>query len=192
MLKDICFLDTETTSLNAKEGQIIELFMSDFNSKGVRTDYLFRFSFDVSRADKKALEINKYNERSHLWNNVNEFSHYADVIFEVLSKKIIVGHNVSFDASFLSEEFERCGMVREPWKRPIDTYSIASFLIKDKRLVSKSLKSLREYFDLPSSCAHTAKDDVEDLIKVFKRMELYRDSYFMRTIYKLSYFLRSK
>lgn len=192
MFKNTCFLDTETTSLNPKEGQVIELFVADFNNLGQRTDHIFRFAFDPEKADQKALEINKYYERSELWNGAKPFSEYAQIITELLMKKTIIAHNVSFDASFLYEELKRCGATRRPWKRPVDTYSIALFTLENTSLFSRSMKSLRYYFNLPKSSEHTAQDDVEDLISVVKHMQAYRDSKLKRLQYKASFYMRSR
>lgn len=192
MFKNTCFLDTETTSLNPKEGRIIELFVANFDSLGKRTDHIFRFSFDPKQANQKSLEINKYYERSELWNSAKPFSAYAQIITELLMKKTIVAHNVSFDASFLEEELKRCGIERKVWKRPVDTYSIALFTLENTSLFSRSMKSLRYYFNLPKSSEHTAKDDVEDLIAIVKHMQNYRDSKIKRLKYKLSFHMRSK
>lgn len=192
MFKDTCFIDTETTSLNPKDGQVIELFVASFDSKGNRTDHLFRFAFDPEKADQKALGINKYYERSELWLHAKPFGEYVNIITELLMKKTIIAHNVSFDASFLMEELRRCGIMREPWKRPVDTYSIALFTLENTALYSYSMKSLRYYFNLPKSSEHTAKDDVEDLIKIVKHMQDYRDSKLKRLKYELSFYMRNK
>ena len=69
MFKNICYIDTETTGLNSNDGQVIELFVADFDRNGRRTDTLLRFDFDLDRADEKALEINKFHERRDLWIN---------------------------------------------------------------------------------------------------------------------------
>lgn len=192
MFKNVCFLDTETTSLNPKTGQVIELFIAKFDSEGVRTDHMFRMLFDEDSADKKALEINKYYERKELWYSARPFEDYAHIIMDVLMGSTIIAHNVSFDASFLKEEFARCGILKTPWKRPIDTYSIAKFMLENSALYSCSLKSLRYFFNLPKSSHHTAKDDVEDMIKIVKHLQSYRDSKLKRLKYKMSFFVRSK
>lgn len=191
MFKNVCYVDTETTGLNYNECQIIELFVADFDRNGVRTDYLFRFDFDIDRADQKALEINRFHDRKDLWINAKPFkSHFSELI-DLFINKTIIAHNVSFDSAFLRAEFKRAGVVRKPWKRELDTVSIAKFALENTSLYSHSMRALRFYFNLPKSMSHTAKDDVEDLIEIVGHMQKFRDSWFKRTMYKLSFWWRS-
>jgi DNA polymerase III alpha subunit (gram-positive type) len=191
MFKNICYVDTETTGLNPKECQVIELFVAEFDRDGVRTDHLYRFSFDESNANEKALEINKYHERKELWIGAKEFKDHFSEMIDLFLNKTIIAHNVSFDASFLRQEFVRCGVHRKPWKKELDTVSISRFIMENTRLYSHSLKALRFYFNVPRSDHHTAKDDVEDLILIVQHMQNFRDSWFKRTMYKLSFWWRS-
>jgi DNA polymerase III alpha subunit (gram-positive type) len=190
MFKNICYLDTETTGLDPETGQIIELYVADYDVNGRKTEHLFRFAFDESKADKRALKINKYYDRKELWDNAKPFKEYLMLILDLLMEKTIVAHNVSFDASFLLEEFKRCGIARKPWKRPLDTYSISKFLLEGSSLFSCSMKALRYFFNLEKSSSHTAKDDVEDLIKIVEHMQRYRDSRFARLRYNVSFKIR--
>lgn len=191
MFKNICYIDTETTGLNPNDGQVIELFVADFDRNGIRTDTLLRFDFDLDRADEKALEINKFHERRELWINSRPFEDHFDFLIDLFINKTIIAHNVSFDSRFLLKEFQRCGIVRKPWKRELDTFSIAKFTLEESSLYSYSLKALRFYFNLPKSQSHTAKDDVEDLILIMQHLQNFRNSFIKRTIYKLSFWWRS-
>lgn len=190
MFKNVAFIDTETTGLDKKTQNIIELAMIIYDDMGERSDHLYRFSFDEEKAEKKALEINHYYDRKSDWDNTKPFSYYANEIDKLLYRKNLVGHNVYFDAGFLEKEFERAGYKRTSWRRLIDTYGIAVFLTENfSELKKHSMDNLRLFFNINNSEGknHTAMKDTEDLLTLYNKLLRYKNSFIYRAYVKLKW-----
>lgn len=189
IVKNIAYIDTETTGLDPVNDSLIELHIVSYNEKGKRSENLFKFSFDESKANKKALEVNRYYERKKEWKNALSFPEQVVDIYHILKGKDIVGHNVSFDARFLEENFRKVAYVRVPWRRTVDTYSIARFVLPN--LKKHSLDNLRKFFRINSDNNHTAEKDVYDMMTVIKKMELFSSSAIIRLYYNIMWKLNA-
>lgn len=168
ILKNLAFLDTETTGLNPYDKSIIELSIISFDKELVRNEKTYNFEFDELKADKKALEVNRYHERKASWSNAKRFKASASEIGDLLFKKTLVAHNAFFDTLFLTQEFKRTGRGYMPWRRVIDTYSISRFLFGEE--ANNSLDGLRKRFSLSTEGNHTSLKDTEDLLLIYLEM----------------------
>nr|CAH05238.1 DNA polymerase III, epsilon subunit [Micromonospora echinospora] len=85
------------------------------------------------------------------------FGQLAGQIAELLKDRVVVAHNLSFDARFLTAEFERLGIAV-----PIDaasglcTMRLASHFLP---AAGRGLRDCRRLLDLPDHQAHSALDD---------------------------------
>lgn len=102
--------DTETTCLYAEEGQIAQLSYIKINKEN-KIEFAKNFYFTVDYIDSGASAINGLTLKSlqELSNN-KKFDDFVDEIYtDFNSDDLLVAHNVSFDKSFLLEEFRRLG-----------------------------------------------------------------------------------
>lgn len=178
IVKNIAYIDTETTGLDPKENELIELFIVYYTEDGTRKEKGYKFKFDEKKADQKALRINRFYERKSEWIGSETFPYYSEEIYNILKGKDIVGHNISFDARFLEESFRNVAYVRVPWKRTVDTYSIARFVLPN--LKKHSMDTLRDYFRINPKNNHTAKQDVMDMISILNLMKSISDNFIFR------------
>ena len=100
-------IDTETSGGKYNEESIIELGILIFDGKGViktfqslinpkkKVDYFVQRLTGITDKDLK---------------NCKSFSDYSLEIKKLLSNKIIVGHNVSYDYRVLKNEFKKIGL----------------------------------------------------------------------------------
>ncbi|RMD47122.1 MAG: 3'-5' exonuclease [Aquificota bacterium] len=87
---------------------------------------------------------------------------------------IIVGHNVSFDLSFLNYNLKRTtgSTIKNPY---ICTDGLARRIMPD--IDSKSLSNLAYHFNIPFPKQHRAMSDAEVTLKVFLKMVEFLEDY---------------
>lgn len=103
-MKDLCFIDTETTSLSAETGRIWEFAGIRRSAEtGEETRLLFQIDVDLGEADPMSLKIGKYYERFDENKAVSDDWVAAKMISEFTRGTHLVGNCVSFD----SERMER-------------------------------------------------------------------------------------
>lgn len=82
------------------------------------------------------------------------------------SKIVLVAHNADFDAKFLLEAFNNCGVTAEIVVQ--DTLYMAQNMIPE--LYRHRLGDVAKYFDIPQKKAHRAADDARVCGEIFSRM----------------------
>ena len=95
------FLDIETTGLNPRRDEIIEVAMLRWPENDHR---LFSLPISEQNADENALEINHYWERRDelLRREVTQRAAEANFLWG-LKDRVVVGNNVQFDLRFIEE-----------------------------------------------------------------------------------------
>lgn len=166
-------IDTETTGLDHKTEQLIEI-------AGVRLEngeVVDRFTTLV----KPTVPVRRSSFKIH--NISEEMLEDAPSIEEVLPKFLefmgdrpFVAHNAVFDYSFLSAAHKK--VFHKRWTvTKIDSLEMYRSVFPEEH--SHGLSSLLDRFGFESHVSHRALDDAENLAKVFPRLaELYRQKYY--------------
>lgn len=109
----VVILDTETTGVEVKSNQIVQLAYLVIIDGQVEAQK--NFFFTVDRMDKGAENTHGFSiEKLKSLSDGKRFSHHAREIFEDLDEAMIVCHNLQFDIPFIQNEFERIGVRIEP------------------------------------------------------------------------------
>lgn len=179
--------DSETGGLNAKDADMLTLYMSildeDFKLLG-DLDLRLKPDSGLIRADAGALRVNKIDLQEHMANP-------ATVTYSEAKKQIIaflkqhhkkigrynnlrpLGYNVDFDIKFVQEHvlpenewnmFMHYGKI-DP-KGYVDLFKDSGWWPKDLG----TLQSVVEYLGIPKRNAHNAKEDTIMTVDVYKKM----------------------
>ncbi len=120
----VVFLDVETTGLDPKIHEILEIAVVDLHGN-ILLDTKVK-PVNIETASEGALKVNAYNEAD--WAKAPTFDDIKDEVMEVLKHKIVVGQNPQFDRSFVIEALDRAG-VEKSYKKirrhMIDTTTLA-------------------------------------------------------------------
>ena len=163
----LAFLDTETTGLDNKRHEIIELALIIIED-GER---IYEKSFKIKpqhieTANSVALKINGYDKdiwakEGYCWNleSVKRLAAH-------LEGAVIVGHNVKFDIGFLRAVFKR---YKHSFRFPpeLDTKTLARLVWGFDKL---SMDHIRENVEgMTTVGSHRALKDVEDCIFIYDK-----------------------
>lgn len=178
---DFVFLDLETSSLDFKEGAVLEVAIRfDYGSAPDGEDLVDDGHglvwqtkvkpWSMEGAQAEALEVNGYKEED--WVGAPPFAEVAPTILRLLKGRVIVGHNPSFDYYFLKHELERCGLPTSGLnRRMVDTTTlIYENLFFPGLVTSVSLDSTRKFYGLPAARPHAAGRDTRDVRLIFYRL----------------------
>ena len=177
------FIDVETSHLDPRIGEILELCIISESRGGRQKEFLSKFRpLHIDTANPKSLEINGYDPDD--WEGAPLFIDRASQIRKILSTGTVIGHNVAFDRAWLNYHLELSGE-RKISHRSLCTQSLA---IEHLPIPSSSLNKCREFFGLSKDRAHSAKWDVLHCQIIFWRM--YRSTTLDRLIWRLRWALR--
>lgn len=127
----VVFVDTETTGLDPETEQIFELAIITANG----IEYLWHFEPEpevVAAMHPKALEVNRYHERTRDWAwVVNVRDELDGMVRQLLDGKHIVGAVPDFDTRHLTQTYKRAGLTPPNWHyHLIDVEALAAgFLV---------------------------------------------------------------
>jgi len=175
MRQEHIFFDIETSSLDPKKGEILEM-------AAIRTDRRGNILATTSDkikptkpVDDDAARVNGYNPEA--WENAATFPEAMATMRSVLlspmfdEKFVVVAHFADFDRSFLSNA---CAEYKEPEpfeKRAwICTGALAWPLVYSDMISSRSLESLCKHFGIRNPAAHTASGDATATMNVYWAM----------------------
>jgi DNA polymerase-3 subunit epsilon len=122
--QSVVVLDTETTGLDPKIHEILEIAIVALDGT-VLLDTKVK-PVNMAVASPEALKVNGYNEAD--WADAPTFDEIKDKVMEALKHKIIVGQNPQFDRNFVVEALDRCGVekaYRKVKRHTIDTVTLA-------------------------------------------------------------------
>jgi len=116
-MRPTAYLDIETTGLDPWRHQILEVAIIHAPDDAV---VHFSLPIDLTRADPRALEVNKYHQRLPELRQIQVTSPDAvRLMQEALGDRNIVGNNVQFDCRFIEHFFRQYGpseINATPWR----------------------------------------------------------------------------
>ncbi|KAB1146766.1 3'-5' exonuclease [Streptomyces luteolifulvus] len=123
----LVFGDTETTGLDPFMHDAWE-FALIVRRDGRDEEHVFRIRPDLAHADPKALEINRYHERTAADGWTWDEPHTAATrMYSLLNGAVLIGSNPSFDADMIRNLFARYYDVAKPWHyRALDIATFAA------------------------------------------------------------------
>lgn len=156
----LCFIDTETTGINASHGRIIEIgiikvkdgeIVREFNTLLNPNMYLDPFIENMTGISAADLE------------NAPQFYDIKDELLDILEDSVFVAHNVRFDYGFIRNEFKRAGVKFN--SKHFCTVKLARLLYPDFRRYN--LDSIIENFNLECKNRHRAFDDAKVIYEFY-------------------------
>ena len=166
MIKTYVAFDIETTGLDIETEEIIEIGALKVID-GKVADRFMEFVKPEKPISDKITEITGIT---------NEMVEHARSIEEVIkdftvfcSNHVLIGHNIQFDYKFCKRYAAKYGYAFE--KKGIDTLKIARAVHKD--MVSKSLGSLCEHYQIINHAAHRAYHDALATAKLYQTLAHY-------------------
>ena len=141
--KPVVFMDGETSGLRHGYHELLEFA----GIKGSETLVLKIKPRRIGNADPKALEVNGYNEAE--WADALYYKTAAGLILAFLKDCVIVGHNVKFDADFITALLREAGYHDRIDYHLIDTCTLAFVVLVPMGLESLSLKNVCPFMGIP-------------------------------------------
>lgn len=162
--KSICFIDTETTGLNASYNRIIEVgvlkivdgqLVKEFKTLVNPQTYVDPFIQQMTGINPEALEA------------APTFDEIKDELSYLLEDSIFVAHNVRFDYGFIRNEFRRVGVKFS--SKHFCTVKLARLLYPNQKRYN--LDSIIENFNIKCENRHRAFDDAKVLWEFYKKAQ---------------------
>lgn len=158
----VAFLDVETTGLDPKEHEIVEIAVVALNGS-VLLDTKVK-PVRIETAHPKALEVNGYNEAD--WSDAPTFDEIKDDVMEALKHRVVVAQNPNFDRSFVVEALDRVGVekaYRKVKRHVVDTTTLAWEHLVPCGLDRLNLEAICEFLGVPldRSVRHGALEDAQ-------------------------------
>jgi len=177
-LRDLAFIDCETSGLDPEKHEILELAIVRVDPKTIeQKDVYHKYFVPVRDVSPKIRAINGYDEER--WRECNAEGiqpKHLDRIRTILTGATPAGQNPSFDLGFLKQAFNiysSCTQWPEMDYHVLDIASLAWPLFVSGLTEGVGLRHTRKYFGLTGE-QHRALSDVLDTIEVYKRLgEIY-------------------
>lgn len=184
-MKKYVAYDTETGGLDAKEVSLLTAHFRICDAQLQTVDSLtlvLKPQDGIFKVTAEALKINNISLTSHIAGALPYKEARPKLLFFLAKhtnngsdKLIPVGHNVSFDDSFIQNHL----VTKQEWEqhvdyRKLDTATIAEFLkaaLIIPSSVRSSLGSLAAFFGVEEAGAHDAGIDVSMTVNVLKAMK---------------------
>lgn len=149
--------DVESTGVDVTEDEIIQIAAIKINNKGEIIDTFERF-IKPSKSVGKSYNVHGFSDEFLSKNGENKYEVFKEFI--AFSKDLlIIGHNVQYDISILSSEFERLNIKRPEFKGVYDTLDIYRRFYPN--LPNHKLETLSNLFPVNHKPSHNALDDVK-------------------------------
>ncbi len=180
----IIFFDIETSGVDIKEDRIVEICAIKYTPSGDKI-YLHKYINPKKEVSKGAFDL--HNLSNEFLQNYPTFKECCDELYDFFIGCDLGGYNcVLFDIPMLYEEFYRCRKKLKLTKiNIIDSYNLLN------KYEPRTLKDVyRRFFGKDIQKAHSAKDDVEATIDIFKE-QLNRYNLTDSTLNEISNIVRS-
>jgi len=159
-VKGIIAIDVETTGISPEKERIIEI-----GAFRPETGEIFRTLINPGRPlPAKITELTGITDEMLV--DAPEETEAVEKLLEFMAgDTILLGHNISFDHSFLVQAIRRCGLP-EPDFQGIDTLKLARVLCPE--LPNKKLETVVAHFGLTNERAHRAFEDARVTVEVYR------------------------
>ena len=160
---EIIAIDLETTGINPEHNRIIEI-----GAIRVETGEVFHTLVNPKMPlREKIVEITGITEEL-LQDAISEEEAIKGFVEFLKEDTILLGHNISFDHSFLVLAMKRCGY-EVPQFFGIDTLKLSRMICPE--LPKKTLEAMCEHFGIVNECAHRALEDIKATIQLYHCLE---------------------
>lgn len=156
-------LDLETTGLSAKQDRIIEIGAVLVENDEIR-DMFSTFVNPRCQLTERIVKITGISQEDV--DNAPEIGEILTPLSEFIGDRVLLGHRILFDYSFLKRAFVNAGMTFE--KCGIDTLKLARICLP--QLPSKKLSDLCVYYGI-SQRAHRALEDAKAAHFLYQRLK---------------------
>lgn len=159
-MKGIIAIDVETTGISPEKERIIEI-----GAFRPETGEIFRTLIQPGRPlPERITELTGITD--DMLTEAPEEKEAIKQLLEFLGEDtILLGHNISFDHSFIVQAIRRCGFL-EPQFYGIDTLKLSRVLCPE--LPNKKLETMVEHFGLTNERAHRAFEDARVTVEVYR------------------------
>ena len=171
--QDLLFVDTETTGLDHKVHELLEVaaLRCSFDGKQIISAYEAKLKpLHIETATAKALEINGYTPEE--WTDEKCTPHEAVVqhLSNMARDTVLVGQNVSFDEGFLNDLFD-AHKVKPPWGyHKVDTVALGWPLFINTPMEGLSLGKMCAFLGVSQMPTHRAAADVAACREIYLRL----------------------
>ena len=156
----IIAIDVETTGISPEKERIIEI-----GAFRPETGEVFRTLIQPGRPlQERITELTGITDEMLI--GAPEEKEAVGALLEFLNgDTILLGHNISFDHSFLVQAIRRCGFA-EPQFYGIDTLKLSRVLCPE--LPNKKLETVVAHFGLTNERAHRAFEDAKVTVELYQ------------------------
>lgn len=166
MLKSYIAFDLETTGFSPGQNEIIEIGALKVREGKVQERFM---EFVRPKKKIKAMITNLTGITNSMVSSARTCEEVIPDFLAFCGEDILIGHNISFDYSFVKMNARLQGFSFE--KKGIDTLKIARSVHKDMK--SKSLGGLCEYYHINNHAAHRAYHDALATAKLYQTLAHY-------------------
>ncbi len=159
-MKGIVAIDVETTGISPEKERIIEI-----GAFRPETGEVFRTLINPGRPlSDRITELTGITDEM-LFDAPEEAEAIKAWLDFMRGDTALLGHNISFDHSFLVQAIRRCGFA-EPQFMGIDTLKLSRVLCPE--LPNKKLETMVEHFGLTNERAHRAFEDARVTVELYR------------------------
>ena len=157
-------IDVETTGLHHEDSRIIEIGIVIYDNGKIQ-----QFSTYVNPEmpiPAEASKINKIYDSDIA--DAPKYSEIAPIVYDMLKGYTIIGHNLSFDLSFIQDLWEPLRIKDE--FTTLDTLSVSKRYIKNVK--NHRLGTLAKHFGILTTGTHRAQEDATTTMKLFEQLKI--------------------
>lgn len=174
---DLVFIDTETTGLDPRKHELLELAIVRVKQDWSGEKPIFTVTDEwsakvrpenIQSADPASLRVNGYSASG--WNHSIQLPEALAEFIKRTEGAIMVAHNVAFDAGFIDTYLAVHGMPNKMHYHRLDTVSMAYAKLHNTDVTRYSLAELCKHFGIVNENSHTALADARACFELFKSL----------------------